>query len=127
MGLQTGLGKGAGDGRVTGPQMAGQPACAPVGGSVAGRVAHGGKNARLALGTLGVRGASAVARGQSGESLSKEALLPGVDGAIGARELASDRAKGVALGEQENNSGAARFFGRDAPASEAPLQFFALL
>ena len=126
MGLQTGRAPGACNGRVAGAEAAGEPTGAPVGRAVAGRMAHGFENAGLSLRALGVGCASAITRGQSRESLGEEALLPGVDGAIGARDLAPNRTKGVALGEEKNDLGTARFGDRDRPASEAPLQFFSL-
>jgi hypothetical protein len=79
------------------------------------------------LSHLRVGFASAITRGQSGESLGEEALLPGVNGALGARELAPDRAKRVALGEQKNDLGAARFCDRNGPAAETAPEFFVLL
>jgi hypothetical protein len=88
--LQTSRAPRARYGRVAGAEASGEPARAPVGGAVAGRVAHGVENTRLSLRAFGVRLASAVARRQSGESGAKEALLPGVDRTVGARELASD-------------------------------------
>ena len=98
--------------------------CSRVGSALAGRVAHGFENAGLGRGGLGIGFASAITRGQAGQSLGEEALLPGINRAVGASELAPDRAERVALGEQENDRGAARFAHRDGAAAEAPLQFF---
>ena len=123
MGLQTGRAPGAGNGRVAGAKAAGEPARAPVSGAVAGWVAHGFENAGLGRGGLGIGFASAITRGQAGQSLGEEALLPGINRAVGASELAPDRAERVALGEQENDRGAARFAHRNGAAAEPPLQF----
>ena len=111
---------------MAGAEVASEPAGAPVGGAVAGRMAHGCENAGLGLGAFGVGCATAISRSQSRESLAEEALLPSVDRTVGARHLAPDRSKGVALSEEENDLGTTRFGDRDAPAPEAPLQFFSL-
>ena len=49
--------------------------------------------------------------------------IANVDRAVGARALAPDGANGVALGEKENDLGAARLGHHDRSASEAALQF----
>ena len=56
----------------------------------------------------------------------KEALLPGVDRPVGARELVPDRAKGVALTKKENDLSTARFGHWDGPATQPALEFIFL-
>jgi hypothetical protein len=56
----------------------------------------------------------------------KEALLPGIDRSVGARELAPDRAKGMALSKKENHLSPARFGHWDASATQPALKLIFL-
>jgi hypothetical protein len=113
------------DGHVIGAKHSGQPAAAPVGGSILRTAARPLQNARLKLCCISSHFATLMAGYQSRQTMCQKTLSPALNIRGTTSKHAGYRTHSQPRAQRKNHSGAPGILGSNSPGPNPPVQFSA--